>query len=92
MVGGLNMFDIPRLFNNGMPDNATSTLSLFIFNQAYAGSFMFNRAAAASMIVFIIIALLSSVIFFLLRDKDAARNKMLFKKTQKALNTGGAAL
>ncbi|MCL2801248.1 MAG: sugar ABC transporter permease [Treponema sp.] len=95
MVGGLNMFDIPRLFNNGMPDNATSTLSLFIFNQAYAGSFMFNRAAAASMIVFIIIAALSSIVFFLMRDKDAARNKKLFKKAQKELKlekAGGAAL
>ncbi|MCL2440354.1 MAG: sugar ABC transporter permease [Treponema sp.] len=85
MVGGLNMFDIPRLFNNGMPDNATSTLSLFIFNQAYAGSYLFNRAAAASMIVFIIIAVLSSAVFFLMRDKDAIKSKKYLKQAQKEL-------
>jgi len=80
-VGGLTMFDIPRLFNDGQPDNATMTVSLFIYRQAFAGRFMFNRAAAASMIVFAVIVVLSVVIFFLLRDKDAA----LLKKEEKAL-------
>ena len=72
-VGGLSMFDIPRLFNDGGPDNATMTLSLFIYRQAFAGRFMFNRAAAASLIVFVLIAILSVLIFYLLRDKDAIR-------------------
>jgi len=72
-VGGLSMFDIPRLFNDGGPDNATMTLSLFIYRQAFAGRFMFNRAAAASLIVFVIIAILSVAMFYLLRDKDAIR-------------------
>ena len=75
------MFDIPRLFNDGQPDNATMTVSLFIYRQAFAGRFMFNRAAAASMIVFAVIVVLSVIIFFLLRDKDAA----LLKKEEKAL-------
>ena len=34
LIGGLNMFDIPKLFQNGGPDKATLTTSLFIFNQA----------------------------------------------------------
>ena len=91
LVGGLNMFDIPRLFNNGEPGGATMTTSLFIFNQAFAGSYMYNRAAAASMIMFIIIAALSGIIFFLMRDKDAQRQR----KTERAMNraakmTGGS--
>ena len=30
LLGGLNMFDIPKIFQTGMPDNATMTTSLFI--------------------------------------------------------------
>ena len=81
-VGGLSMFDIPALFNQGRPDNATYTVAFFIYQQAFgAGTYMYNRAAAASMIVFIIIAFLSVIMFYLLRDKDAA----LLRKQEKAL-------
>ncbi|MCL2034252.1 MAG: sugar ABC transporter permease [Oscillospiraceae bacterium] len=75
LIGGLNMFDIPRLFNNGGPDNATTTASVFIFRQAFAGSYMYNRAAAASIVMFVIIALLSAILFYFMRDKEAIRLK-----------------
>ncbi|MCL2079704.1 MAG: sugar ABC transporter permease [Oscillospiraceae bacterium] len=81
IVGGLTMFDIPMLFNDGGPDSATTTLSIFIYRQAFSGSFLLNRAAAASMLAFILIAVLSVGVFYLLRDKDAAR----LKKEEKAL-------
>ena len=90
-VGGMSMFDIPRLFNNGQPDNATSTLALFIYNQAFAGRYMFNRAAAASMVVFAIIAVLSVVMFYLLRDKDAIRQSKEEKALRKAAKAEGGA-
>jgi len=89
LIGGLNMFDIPRLFNNGQPDFATLTTSLFIYNQAFAGSYMYNRAAAASMIMFVIIAALSSVIFFLMRDKDAIRQRKEEKAVKRSLMAAG---
>lgn len=73
IVGGLTMFDVPRLFNDGGPRNATHTLSMFIFNQAFGVQFFLNRAAAASMIVFVIVAILSIGVFYLFRDKDAAQ-------------------
>lgn len=73
LVGGLNMFDIPRLFLLGGPDNATLTTSVFIYNQAFSGSYMYNRAAAASMIMFVIIAICSAFVFFIMRDKDEAK-------------------
>jgi multiple sugar transport system permease protein len=84
-VGGLTMFDIPRLYNNGGPRNATATLSLFIFNQAFGGRFALNRAAAASMIVFVIIAILSIGVFYLLRDKDAAKTRKEYRAVKRAL-------
>jgi ABC-type sugar transport system permease subunit len=83
LIGGLQMFDIPRLFNLGGPDNATLTASNFINNQAFSGSYMYNRAAAASMIMFAIIAVLSAVIFYVMRDKDAAQLRKLEKKQMK---------
>lgn len=70
LVGGLNMYDIPQLFLGGGPDNATLTTSVFIYNQAFSGSYMYARASAASMIMWIIIVLCSAVLFFIMRDKD----------------------
>jgi multiple sugar transport system permease protein len=81
MIGGLQMFDIPRLFLMGGPDNATLTTSVFIYGQAFSGSYLYNRASAASMIMFIIIAVLSAILFYVMRDKDAEK----LKKEKKAL-------
>ena len=92
IVGGLNMFDIPRLFNMGEPGGATTTTSLFIFNQAFSGSYMYNRAAAASMIVFAVIAALSAVVFFLMRDKEAARQKKAERMAKRAAKRAGGAV
>jgi len=71
MIGGLQMFDIPRLFNLGGPDQSTLTVSMFIYNQAFSGSYLYNRASAASMILFVFIAILSSILFYVMRDKEA---------------------
>lgn len=80
MVGGLNMFDIPKMYLNGGPDNSTLTTNVFIYNQAFSGSYLYNRAAAASMILFVLIAILSVIVFFILRDKDAAKLRKIEKK------------
>mgnify|MGYP002852778417 CR=1 FL=1 len=69
MIGGLNMYDMSKMFNNGNPNNSTLTTNVFIYNQAFAGSYMYNRAAAASMIMFVIIAICSIVVFYLMRDR-----------------------
>ena len=90
LIGGLNMFDIPKLFLLGGPDNATTTTSVYIYNQAFSGSYMYNRAAAASMIMFIIIMFFSSILFLLLREKDAdGYGTSAAKKRQKQLAKKG---
>ena len=83
MVGGLQMYDIPRLFRDGGPDSATLTATMFIRNQAFSGSYLYNRAAAASMIMFIIIAILSGVLFYVMRDKYAIAQRKIEKKYEK---------
>ncbi len=84
LVGGLNMFDIPHLYQGGKPDNSTLTTNVFIFQQAYSGSYLYNRASAASMILFAIIAVLSAIVFYILRDKDEAKLRKLIKEQEKA--------
>ena len=85
LVGGLNMFDIPKLFQNGGPDSSTLTTVTFIYNQAFQGSYLYNRASAASMLLFMIIALCSAFVFIIMRDKDAAELRKLEKRQQKQL-------
>ncbi|WP_308637115.1 carbohydrate ABC transporter permease [Paenibacillus silvisoli] len=83
MIGGLQMFDIPQLFLQGGPDNATLTTSSFIYNQAFKGGYMFNKAAAASMMMFVIALVLSLVLFYLMRDRQEARMKKALKQKLK---------
>ncbi len=83
------MFDISKLFLLGGPDNATITASVFIYNQAFSGSYLYNRAAAASMIMFLIIMVLSSFLFFLLRDKDEIRMRKRIRALNRAAKQEG---
>ncbi|WP_055105323.1 carbohydrate ABC transporter permease [Paenibacillus ihumii] len=84
MVGGLTMFDIPQLFLAGGPDDSTLTTTMFIYGQAFKGSYLYNRAAAASMILFVIAAILSGLLFYLMRDRDAAKLKKAEKQYRKS--------
>lgn len=84
MIGGLNMFDIPKLFLMGGPDSSTLTTSVFIYNQAFSGSYMYSRAAAASMIMFALIALCSGAVFFIMRDKEEIAEKKAQKRRDRA--------
>ena len=88
-IGGMQMFDIPRLLvERSGPDNATLTTAVFIFNQAFSGSYMFNRAAAASMILFVIIAICAAILFYIMRDKDAAKIRKERKAVEQARKAG----
>lgn len=83
LIGGLNMFDIPKLFLQGGPGTATLTTNVFIYNQAFSGSYLYARASAASMIMFVIIAIVSSMLFFALRDKDEVAERRMKKEIRK---------
>ncbi len=84
LIGGLNIFDIPKLLvPYSGPDNATLTASVFIYNQAFSGSYFWNRAAAASMILFVIIAVCSAILFYIMRDKDEAEHRKAVKRLAK---------
>ncbi|MDD3213658.1 MAG: sugar ABC transporter permease [Eubacteriales bacterium] len=89
LIGGLNMFDIPKLYIwNGGPANATMTASVFIYAQAFSGSYLYNRAAAASMIMFVIICILSAFVFYLMRDKYEVKARKQLRRAKRALRKG----
>ncbi|MBO4702228.1 MAG: sugar ABC transporter permease [Lachnospiraceae bacterium] len=83
LIGGLNMFDIPKLFQDGGPNNATLTTSLYIYRKAFQGGYLYGEASAASMIMFFIIVFLSCIVFYLLRDKDEVELRRLVRKQEK---------
>ena len=67
-VGGLQVFDIPYLLNQGGPQNSTSTLAMFIYNQAFQYR-NYGLAAAASIILLIIAAVVSALMFRTFRER-----------------------
>jgi len=90
-VGGLGMFDIPLLFNEGGPVNTTTTMAVFIARQIQGNVWRYNMASAASMIMFAMVAIVSVGMFYVLRDKDAVRLKKEEKALRRALKAEGGA-
>lgn len=89
LIGGLNMFDIPQLLVGAKAANgAALTTNMYIRNQAFDGSYLYNRAAAASVILFLVIVILSAIVFYILRDKDEAKLKKLRKMELRAAKKG----
>lgn len=85
LIGGLGMYDIPKMLYTGGPDSSTLTASMFIYNQAFSGSYMYNRASAASMLLFAIIVVCSAILFFIMRDKDEIAQKKAEKALRKSM-------
>lgn len=85
LIGGMQMFDIPYLFNPGTNRSpGTQTIATFIY-QIYMESRIKNtgHSGAASVVLFVITAALGSIVFFLNRDKDEIANKKHIKKLRK---------
>ena len=92
LIGGLNMFDVPQLFLQGGPDNATGTAVVFIYTKAFTGKQLFGQAAAASIIMFVIIAVCSAILFYIMRDKDAIAAEKMKKADMKARRKGASVI
>ncbi len=73
LIGGMQMFDIPFLITNrsgsGSPDNAITTVAIFIYNQAFTGGRNFNIASAASVILLGIIIIGSRILFRIFKEE-----------------------
>lgn len=64
LVGGLQMFDIPYLFLSGGPNNATQTISVYIYKFAFDNRDRFyNYASAASVMLMLIAVVLCAALW-----------------------------
>lgn len=86
-IGGLQMYDIPALFNRsksgyiGLPDDTSTTLTMYIM-RLYSSDV--GKAAAVSVFLFIITLIISLIFFATMGDKDAKALKKAQKKQRKA--------
>ena len=82
-IGGLQMYDIPALFNVpetglvGLPDDKTTTMAMYIM-RLYNSDV--GKAAAVSVILFAVTLIVSLILFASMSDKDERR----IKKARKA--------
>lgn len=84
MIGGLQMFDIPLLYNPGTSyDPNTKTVAIFIYERYVGTVKQYGYSAAASLLLFIITSILGSITFYMNRDVDAAARKKQLKKLKK---------
>jgi len=67
-IGGLQVFDIPFIMTQGGPQNGVYTLSIFIYNQAFAYR-NYGLASAASVLLLIISAVVSILMFRGFRER-----------------------
>lgn len=83
MIGGLQMFDIPYLYNIGTTQNKfTETIAVFIYNHFHNIKPNYGYSASSSVVLFIITAILGSICFAVNRDKDTTPKA---KRSSKAL-------
>jgi multiple sugar transport system permease protein len=92
MIGGLQMFDIPFMYQAGRNtfNEHTKTIAMFIFNHVHQQAATvdtqdYGYSGAASVILFLITIALGSVTFYMNRDKEAIARKKERKANLKAL-------
>jgi multiple sugar transport system permease protein len=72
IMGGLNLFDVPAMIIGTRCNNAGLTMLMYVQNQVFSGSYLYNRAAAASVILALLCSGLAVIVFYLRRDKNEA--------------------
>jgi multiple sugar transport system permease protein len=82
-IGGLQMYDIPALFNVpetgliGLPDDKTTTMAMYIM-RLYNSDV--GKAAAVSVILFVVTLVVSLILFFSMGDKEERKLKKARRK------------
>ena len=75
------MSDVPDYFGAYDITRKNLTLMNYLKNQAFMGSYLYDRASAASVILLLIFILFAVILYFIfLRDKDEAKMRKIRKK------------
>lgn len=94
MIGGLQMFDIPLMYNVGQTvDKQYMTIAVYVYNFYTGTTKKYGISAAASVILFVITAILGSFVFMMNRDADEVaakkRKKAMIKQAKQKKNSFG---
>lgn len=85
-IGGLQMYDIPALFNVtetgliGLPNDSSTTMTMYIMRLYNSDT---GKAATVSVILFIVTLIISLILFSSMGDKDARRLKKEERRRRK---------
>lgn len=86
LVEGLGMSDVPAAFGAFDSLRRNLTMMMYIQNQAFMGTYIFDRAAAASLILLLMCGVIAVIIYLaFMKDWDEAKLKRLQKKEVKAM-------
>ena len=89
MIGGLQMFDIPYLYNkDGSASKYLETIAALIYKYFHVTNQEQNKigySGAASVLLFFITLILGCIAFYMTRDKDEIAKKKQRKKIAKQL-------
>ena len=86
VIDGLAMVDVPAMFGIFDTSRKALTLMQYLQNQAFMGSYIYDRASAASVILLGFALAFAVIMYFVfLWDKDEAKARRLMKKELKAM-------
>ncbi|MBR4556748.1 MAG: sugar ABC transporter permease [Clostridiales bacterium] len=89
VVDGLGMNDIPSYFGPYDTFRRNLTLMMYLQNQAFQGSYAYDRASAASLILLLMFITIAAVVYyFLLYDKDEAKLKKAQRAERRSMKKG----
>ena len=84
IVDGLGMVDIPSMFGAFDTFRRNLTLMMYVENQAFMGSYIYDRASAASLIMLCIYGSLATAVYFIfIRDKDEVQIRKMKRKERR---------
>ena len=84
IIEGLGMIDVPAAFGSFDSLRRNLTLMMYLENQAFAGSYAYDKAAAASVIQLGIYLIIAGIVYFvLIRDKDEAKLKKMIREQKR---------
>ena len=63
LIGGLQMFDVPRILTNGTGDPARSTMTLIMYLNKHLFSKNYGMGGALSVFLFVVTGILSLIVF-----------------------------
>ena len=89
VVDGLGMNEIPSYFGPFDTFRRNLTLMMYLQNQAFLGSYAYDRASAASLILLLMFIAIAAVVYFiLLYDRDEAKLRKTRREERRAMKKG----